>query len=78
MSLQAPPVESNDPGHPGSSASTILRFGHDGRYVVCAVHTRLDAVSWIVTDFSIPDEVTGLPSSVIRQEESFDEAVKGL
>lgn len=69
-------VEPNDPERAGSGASLSTAFGPHARYLVFAIHTRFDAVSWIVRDYGAALE-GGLPA-VIRQAATLDEALVGL
>ena len=52
-------------------------FGDRCRYAVYAIHTRSDAVEWIVLDAETLDEKTGRPSE-IRQASSRSSAMEGL
>jgi hypothetical protein len=68
----------NDSRIPGKPASHKVTFGPFNRYAVYAVHTRFDAVCWMVEDAETPDEPCGLPASIIRQEDTLAEAIEGL
>jgi hypothetical protein len=68
---------SNDPTKPGQRATAPEPIC-DGRYLLFAVHTRFDAVTWMVEDLATPDEVCGLPTSIIRQESTRAQAIAGL
>jgi hypothetical protein len=57
--------------------NTTLEFGQYLRYKVFAVHSRFGKVAWFVEDSTLKDSITG-GHEVIRQEESFEEATKGL
>lgn len=75
-SLQAPSFSRNEPGAAGRLASAKVRFGECGRYAVFAVHTRFERVQWFVADAERPD-AQGL-ASIIRQDDEFEAAVRGL
>lgn len=80
FSLSSPrfAVAANNPALAGQMASRRkFLFGYGSRYALYAVHTRFDAVQWFVADAEVPDELTGLPS-IIRQEASPEEAMRGL
>lgn len=74
MSLNLQP---NDPRQAGRNASNQIRFGEFGRYALAAVHTRFDAVTWMVFDAEKPDELTGKPS-IVRQADTVSEALSGF
>jgi len=67
----------NDPMLRGSTAAPKQRFGKFGRYAIAPIHTRFDAVEWVVWDADIIDEATGL-AAIIRQANTMDEALRGL
>ena len=69
-------VSTNNPNLKGSFAGPKVLFGDFSRYAVAPVHTRFDAVEWFVWDAHRLDDA-GLPE-VIRQAESFGDAVLGL
>jgi hypothetical protein len=69
-------ASANNPRKAGQLASDKKIFGQNSRYAVAAVHTRFDAVQWFVWDAERLDELD-IPS-VIRQEETYDNAVAGL
>jgi hypothetical protein len=59
----------NDPTRAGDLAAGVERFGPGRRYALYPVHTRFDALAWMVEDSARLDPVTGLPA-VIRQGET--------
>lgn len=68
----------NDPQRAGEFASGVGSFGNRGRYRLYAVHTRFDAVVWMVDDNTrFDDVVDGMPL-VIRQEETPEAALAGF
>jgi hypothetical protein len=71
------PVDTNDPRFAGRQASGKVLFGFCSRYALYAVHTRGDAVQWLVADAESMDAETGLPG-IIRQAATPEEAVAGL
>ncbi len=84
----APPVRRPSASQvPGTLASRKVTFGPLSRYAVFAVHTRdldadlaerrVDGVEWLVTDADVPNAWSEGPA-VIRQAETFAEAVAGL
>lgn len=62
--------------NPGDRISPKVIFGICSRYAVYAVRTRWNTITWFVDDAEQYDGL-GLPE-VIRQAESFEEAVDGL
>ncbi len=70
------PVENNNPLKAGVLAGHKVVFGDFSQYAVFPVHTRHESVSWFVVNVEVMDEL-GLPA-VIRQEDSFEEAIKDL
>ena len=69
--MKAPKTIPNNNDHAGRIASDKVTFGPWHRYSVFAVHTRFDKVTWLVED------VEGIPE-IIRQEDTFEQAVSGL
>ena len=67
-------VDDNNPTLKGRLASQLFHFG---RYAVAAIHTRFDAVEWIVQDSETFDALTGLPE-IIRQAPTLAEALVGF
>lgn len=67
----------NVPARKGETAARKRLFGNYSRYAVAPVHTRFDAVEWMVWDADVLDAVTGGPA-VIRQAASEAEAICGL
>ena len=57
----------NDPSKAGKRTGKMILLGEFSRFAIYPVHTRGDQVSWFVSDAEIPDEVTGLPNSIIGQ-----------
>ena len=57
----------NNPSKAGKRAGRAKFFGENSRFAVYPVHTRFDAVSWMVSDAEMPDEEAGLPSSIVGQ-----------
>lgn len=74
--MRKPNAKPNDPGKAGQRASKPTTFGPNSRYAVYAIHTRFDAVAWVVADAEQPDDLS-LPS-IIRQEPSYESAIAGL
>jgi len=70
-------LQRNNPAFAGRLASDRRIFGEFGRYALAAVHTRFDAVTWMVFDAEQEDEITGKPK-IIRQESTPELAVNGL
>jgi hypothetical protein len=70
-------LEANNPSQSGRLASDRIRFGEFGRFALAAVHTRFEAVTWMVFDAEQEDELTGKPK-IIRQADSAAEAIRGL
>lgn len=66
-------VDANRPDCAGAVASQKKLFGPNSRFALFAIHTRFDAVQWVITDAENPDEVTGEPA-IIRQLPDFDVA----
>lgn len=67
----------NDPSRKGQLAAPKRLFGEYNRYAVGPVHTRFEAIEWMVWDADETDPVT-LGPAVIRQAATEDEAVAGL
>ena len=67
----------NDPSKRGQVAAPKVLFGEFSRYAVAPIHTRFGSVVWFVWDAEKPLEETHM-ADVIRQEASFEDAVKGL
>jgi hypothetical protein len=72
------PVLVNDPSRKGEIACSKEVFGDHSRYAVYAVHTRFDAVHWVVADAETIDPVTGEYCAWIRQGDSKKEVLEGL
>jgi hypothetical protein len=70
-------LQPNDPRQAGRLASNQIRFGDFDRYALAAVHTRFDAVTWMVFDAEQEDELTGKPK-IVRQCETVSEALSGF
>ena len=66
----------NEPSRKGQLAARKQLFGDYSRYAIAPVHTRFDAVSWFVWD-AYGDPMNNA-SSIIRQEATLAEAIKGL
>lgn len=66
----------NDPSKAGRRAGKTRFIGEASRYAVFPVHTRFDAICWFVTDAERQDEY-GF-AEVVRQCDTFEEAIKGL
>ena len=60
---------------PGTLATRKFLFGENKRYAIAAVHTRFDSVSWFVWDAEQRDDHFPEKPRVIRQENSFQEAL---
>lgn len=74
--VKPPKCQPNDASKPGALASSTVVFGDFSRFGVFAVHTRFDAVIWMVTDVERLDDL-GFPA-VVRQAPTFDAAIAGL
>lgn len=74
--MKKPKMLSSRNDRPGSLASAKTLFGENSRYAVFAINTRFGHHHWMVTDAEQGDEITGRPL-VIRQADSFEEAVAG-
>lgn len=72
------PIEDADPSRPGHKAGAPMPFGAGGRYIVYPVHTRFARIVWFVEDSTIPDPQYPILNELIRQDDTFDAAVKGL
>ena len=66
----------NDPARKGDLAARKRLFGGNSRFAIAPVHTRFDAVEWMVWD-AHRDDGTGRPE-VIRQAATEAEALEGL
>jgi len=77
MALSFSSPLTNNPMLRGSFAAPKQRFGDFGRYAIAPIHTRFDAVEWVVWDADIIDEATGL-AAIIWQADTMDEALGGL
>ena len=77
MALSFSSPLTNTPMLRGSLAAPKQRFGKFGHYAIAPIHTRFDAVDWVVWDADITDEATGL-AAIIRQADTMDEALRGL
>jgi hypothetical protein len=64
-------AEANNPARRGEPASKKVLFGDACRYAVYAIHTRFDAVCWIVQDAQER-------LNTIRLTDTLAEAVSGL
>lgn len=71
-------IEPNDPTRRGAHASDYVIFGPHGRYAIYAIHTRFDAIEFQVIDVEQVDPNTGDYGSVVRQEPTAMEALRGL
>ena len=68
----------NDPAKKGQLAARKRLFGPYSRYAVAPIHTRFDAVEWIVWDAENPwMDASGLPG-IIRQAATLEDALHGL
>ena len=72
-----PMATKNDTRCAGQVADQPELFGEFSRFSVFSIHTRFDAVCWMVTDAERIDDVTGRPA-VIRQAQSREAAIAGL
>jgi len=70
-------ADPNDYRQAGHLASDKTLFGPFNRYAIYAIHTRGDAVMWIVSDAEKPNPETGY-ASVIRQEATAELALRDL
>lgn len=76
-SFSFPTTLTNNPMLRGKRAAPKQRFGDFGRFAIAPVHTRFDAIEWLVWDAETIDEATGL-AEVIRQGPTMEEAIRGL
>ena len=67
----------NDATRKGQLAAPKHLFGGCSRYAVAPVHTRFDAVQWLVWDAETICPDTGKPD-VIRIEPTLAQALQGL
>jgi hypothetical protein len=74
--MKFPVPDKNNPNLASKLASDKVLFGECSRYALFAVHTRFDAVQWVVADAESPDH-TGLPR-IVRQADTPEQAVAGL
>lgn len=70
-------LQPNDPRQAGRLASDRVLFGDNSRFALAAVHTRFDAVTWMVFDAEQEDELTGKPK-IVRQADTVSEALSGF
>jgi len=77
MALSFSSPLTNNPMLRGSLSAPKQRFGDFGRYTIAPIHTRFNAVEWVVWDADTIDEATGL-AAIIRQTDTIDEALRGL
>jgi len=75
MALSFSSPLTNNPMLRGSLAAPKQFFGEFGRYAIAPIHTRFDAIEWVVWDADILDEATGL-AAIIRQADTIDEALR--
>jgi hypothetical protein len=76
--LSEPFAYANDPTKAGKRASVAIRFASkiNGReFAIFAVHTRFDAVSWLLVDCDNLDPAN-MPT-IRRQADTFAEAMAG-
>ena len=67
----------NDSSKRGELAAPKVLFGECSRFAVAPIHTRFGSIVWFVWDAE--HEFSTLKAAeVIRQENSFEEAVVGL
>lgn len=76
--MQAPESQKNDPSKKGQKASKVLIHGAFNRYATYAMHTRFEAVTWITEDAEQKDENCENLPKVVRQSNTFTEAIEGL
>lgn len=62
----AKPTTTNNPNLAGQLADSKVLFGPHKRLAIAPIHTRFDAVEWVVWDAERPCPDTGLPE-IIRQ-----------
>lgn len=74
---QFPKEVVNDAEKRGQLAAPKVLFGELSRYAIAPIHTRFGTIVWFVWDAEKTLEETHM-ADVIRQEASFEEAVKGL
>jgi len=77
LSFSFPSSLTNDPLLRGSLVAAKRRFGGWGRYAIAPIHTRFDAIKWVVWDAEILDEATGL-AAIIRQAPTLKDALRGF
>jgi len=70
-------LQRNDYNLAGLIASDYHVFGERNRYILAAVHTRFEEVTWMVFDAEQADDILGTPK-IIRQDRTPELAVKGL
>lgn len=61
--------EQNSPARAGERASAVAVFGPRNRYALYAIHTRFEAVCWVIADAELPDAVTECPGVVWQMME---------
>jgi hypothetical protein len=76
--MNAPKVEKNNPAKKGQPASSAVIHGQFRQYSTFAMHTRFDRVQWFTTDVEQKDQNNPELPRVIRQCDTFDDAVNGL
>jgi len=60
MAFSFPSTLTNNPMLRGSPAAPKQFFGEFDRFAVAPIHTRFDAIEWVVWDAEIIDAATGL------------------
>jgi len=76
--MNAPESQKNDPSKAGQKASKVLTHGKFNRYATYAMHTRFQNVTWITSDAEQKDEHNENLPKIIRQSDSFEDAVRGI
>jgi len=76
--MNAPKAEQNNPAKKGQPASAAVIHGQFRQYSTVAIHTRFDWVQWFTTDVEQKDQNNPELPRVIRQCDTFEDAVRGL
>lgn len=73
----------NDPTRPGTLACKKWFFGPDNQFAIAMMNTSLvkgykSNARWLVWNMKAPDELTGMPFSVVAKGSTFGEALDNL